>query len=103
MEQDTNAPGPQIYLFMYFKLEETTRWAAIFYPSLTNRQKMPEMLKAECTLYEIHCEQQHLKPGKEITAGEEVRWGQKGRTGEQKLWAAAENAKVLRQPDCFLR
>lgn len=57
MEQDTNAPGPQIYLFMYFKLEETTRWAAVFHPSLTNREKMPEMLKAECTLYEIHCEQ----------------------------------------------
>lgn len=79
IEQDTDAPVPQIYLFTYFKLEETTRWEAIFHPSLTNREEMPEMLKAERALYEIRRKQQHPKPGKEITAG----WGgEAGAEGE---------------------
>lgn len=32
------------YLFMYSKLEETTRWEAVFYSSLTNREETPEIL-----------------------------------------------------------
>lgn len=56
------------YLFTYVKLEETTRWAAIFYSSLTNREET-EILKAECPLYEMCCEHQHSTLGKEIGVG----------------------------------